>query len=63
MGVGDKIEIVVKERFRVTIPDDIRTHLKLKKGDNLWYEIIDGKVVLGKIEVNKNFSDFNKILI
>ena len=61
IGMGnkmeDKIEIEVKERFRITITEDMRKHLKLREGDNLWYEIIDGKVVLGKIEVNKKFIE------
>ena len=53
-----KIEIKLKERFRMTIPEKLRNHLGLKEDDSLWYEIDkDGKVRLGKIAVNKRIID------
>ena len=58
MGMSTKTEVQVKEKFRITIPERIREHLKMKKGDHLWYEITNnGKVTIGKIEVNKNIIE------
>ena len=56
--MSKKIEVQVKEKFRITIPEKIREHLKMKKGDHLWYEITDdNKVIIGKIEVNKKIIE------
>lgn len=56
--MGDKIEIQLKEKFRITIPEELRNHLKIKKGDHLWYEITkDNKVIIGRIEVNKKIIE------
>ena len=56
--MGKKTEVQVKEKFRITIPEQIREHLKMKKGDHIWYEITNnGKVIIGKIEVNKNIIE------
>jgi len=56
--MSEKTEIQVDARFRLTLPDELKNHLKLKKGDDIWYEITrDGKIIIGRIEVNKKIIE------
>lgn len=42
----------ITSKYQTTIPKEIRNHLKLKIGDTVFFEIIDGAVVLKKIDLN-----------
>jgi len=56
--MGEKINIRVKSRFRITIPEEIREHLRLSDDDDVWYELIDNnKVVIGRTEVKKRIIE------
>lgn len=48
---GSFMKIVkVTSKFQTTIPAEVRDELKLKIGDSVIFEIIDGVVVLKKID-------------
>lgn len=50
-GKGEFMKIVkVTSKYQTTIPVEIRRQLKLKIGDSLLFECIDGKVILKKLE-------------
>lgn len=52
--MGEIIEVQIDKRGRVTLPPEVRKHLKLKVGDELWFRKTEnGKLFMGKIEVNK----------
>jgi len=56
--MGEKIDIDVTSRFRLTIPKELKTHLKLVEGDGIWYELIDNdKAVIGRVEVKKRIIE------
>lgn len=42
--------VKVSSKFQTTIPNEVREQLKLKIGDSVIFEIIDGLVVLKKID-------------
>ncbi len=42
--------VKVTSKYQTTIPQEIRSQLKLKIGDSVFFEIIDGMVVLKKID-------------
>ena len=52
--MGKIIEVQIDGRGRLTLPPEVREHLKLKVGDELWFKKGEnGKIIVGKIEVNK----------
>lgn len=53
-----KIEIRVDPRGRMTLPEEIKKHLGMSKEDDVWFEITpNGRVIVGRIEVNKKVID------
>jgi len=56
--MGNKIEAQMDNRYRLTLPEEIREHLKIKEGDDLWFEQVnDGKIVIGRVEVSKKIIE------
>ena len=52
--MGEKTNIKLNSRFRLTIPDDLKNHLKLVEDDDIWYELIkDNKAIIGRTQVKK----------
>ena len=53
-----KIEIKVDPRGRMTLPEKVKKHLGMSEEDDVWFEIAPtGKVIIGRIEVNKKIIE------
>ena len=55
--MGNKIETQMDNRFRLTLPVEIREHLNIKEGDDLWFENKNGEIVVGRVEVHKKIIE------
>ncbi|MBE3122585.1 MAG: hypothetical protein IMZ58_10325 [Thermoplasmata archaeon] len=56
--MNEIIEVPIDKRGRMTLPPEVREHLKLKIEDKLWFKKTgNGKFIMGKIEINKKIIE------
>jgi antitoxin PrlF len=62
-GLNPMITSKITSKAQTTIPQPVRTALRLKEGDEIAYAIEDGRVVLTRVESNNAddpFATFNE---
>lgn len=55
--MAGKIEVKMDERFRLTFPEEVRKELGIEPGDHCWFEVKNGKVFVGRIQIDKKIID------
>jgi AbrB family looped-hinge helix DNA binding protein len=54
------MQSVITSKFQITIPKDIRDHLKLSVHDTLDWEVVNGKVVVTPVQ--KRFLNYRNAI-